>query len=103
MYILVLDSIPNNFVPVICAHSSLSAHLKWNNNNKKYNEWLKDSYKKCVVSVNQKEFDKAKTFDDVIVQTEAGLGGIEVAIVLCPRDKENYHKAVNFYKLWQSK
>lgn len=109
LYILVLDDVPDNFVPVITAHASLIAHLKWDTKeeaypskpNFDYQKWLETSFRKCVVSVNQKEFSKAKTFENVEIITESALEGREVALVLCPR--EEFPKAVKFYKLWKPK
>lgn len=99
MYILILDDVPDNFAPVVAAHASLIGHLNWYNVRESYDEWLATSFRKCVVKVNQKEFDKAKKFNDSFVSTEAGLDGGEVAIVLCPR--EDYPKPVKFYRLWK--
>src|SRR5687767_4219927 len=102
LYILVLDDVPDNFVPVVCAHSSLMAHLEWHDKGiEGYDDWLKNYFKKCVVSVNQKEFERAKTFENVKLVHEKGLDNREVALVLCPR--KEYDKAVRFYKLWKPK
>lgn len=100
MYICILDTVPDNFVPVIAAHASLALYLKFGNLSL-MDEWLATSFKKCVVSVNQKEFDAAKNFEHNVVLTESALGGSEVCVALTPR--KEWPKAVKFYKLWKPK
>lgn len=106
LYILVKDSVPDKFVPVICAHASLMAHLRWDpsiasGHNLDYTHWLQKSFKKVVCKVSDKEFEHASTFDPQFVVTESALQNQEVARVLCPR--EEWPKALKFYKLWEPK
>ena len=100
MYILVLDNVPDEFVPVITAHASLACYLR-NSDNPHMIDWLENSFKKCIVKVNQKEFNKAKEFEGCTVMTESALDGQEVAIALTPRPHEDWPKPVRFYKLWK--
>ncbi len=57
MYIAVLDEFPDYMTPTLVAHSVLGAHLAFEYI-PIYQEWLRTSFKKCVVRVNQKEFNK---------------------------------------------
>lgn len=65
MYIAVLNEVPDHMVPVVVAHAVLGAHLDFSRNfliglptYELYEEWLIKSFKKCVVKVNRREFDK---------------------------------------------
>lgn len=64
MYIAVLDAFPDYMTPTLVAHSVLAAHLKFERI-PSYQKWLNESFKKCVVRVNQKEFDKIAALPDV--------------------------------------
>lgn len=96
-YIFVLDDVPPEMVPVICAHASLIAHIEWYEDNSYYREWFFDYFKKCVCKVNKKEFEKIRLLEYNKVITESKLDR-EVAIVLCPRPV--YTKVVTYAKLW---
>ena len=62
LYICVLDSFPDYMTPTLVAHAVLRHHLnmefKFPDDRVRYDNWLKHSFKKCVVRVNRKEFDK---------------------------------------------
>lgn len=60
MYIAVLDQFPDFMVPTLVAHSVLAAHFTFEDN-LVYSDWLRNSFKKVVVKVNQKEFDKIQS------------------------------------------
>ena len=60
MYIAVLDEFPDFMTPTLVAHSVLSAHLKFEDN-ENYKKWLNESFRKCVVRVSQKEFVKLES------------------------------------------
>lgn len=100
MYILVRESVDQNKAIVSVAHASLACHLKFSED-EEYQEWLNNSFKKVVCLVNDKEFEKAKTFDDNIVVTESTLGNEEMCIVFKPRSK--WPKPFKFYKLYSVK
>ena len=57
LYIAVLDEFPDYMTPTLVAHAVLAAHLKFQDDTV-YQRWLVETHKKCVVRVNQKEFDK---------------------------------------------
>jgi hypothetical protein len=98
MYILIKDDVPDNFVPVIAAHTALGTYLVF-----EYDidmvVWKKFSFKKVVCTVNQKEFDNIKKSEyKHKVFTESALGGREVAIGVFPTEDV---KPFKFFKLWK--
>ena len=62
LYIAVLDEVPDFMVPTLVAHSMLGSHLEWVrphlSDPSVYDQWLYESFRKCVVRVNRKEFEK---------------------------------------------
>jgi len=60
LYIAVLDEMPDFMVPTLVAHAVLAAHLQFvqDADAESYKNWLEHSFRKVVVKVNQKEFDK---------------------------------------------
>ena len=109
MYIAVLDEFPDYMTPTLVAHSVLAAHVQFINANKLDNErcnlyidWLFNSFKKCVVRVNQKEFDKIAELDDVYLGHEnKTLDGKKSCAVVCPR--QDVPNVLKFAKLWKPK
>ena len=103
MYVAVLDEFPDFMVPTLVAHSVLSAHIKFQDNDN-YNQWLKNSFKKCVVRVNQKEFDKISQLENVHLGHEVHtLDGKPSCVVVCPMQNDDNPKALKFAKLWKPK
>ncbi len=98
MYILIKDDVPDGFAVLAAAHASLAAYLKFKDTPEVI-EWLSGSFYKVICKVNAKEFEKAKTFDDLVVLTESALDDQEVAIAFKPR--EDWPKPFRFYKLWK--
>lgn len=111
LYIAVLDEVPDFIVPTLVAHTMLGAHLEYTreyaaNSNKgvnpyvNYCDWLADSFKKCVVRVNKKEFDKIAAIPYTYLGHEnTTLGGMKSCAVPIPtRDLPNVLK---FAKLWK--
>lgn len=108
MYIAVLDEFPDYMVPTLVAHSVLAAHeyFEYTKGHTKaslnYREWFRDSFKKCVVRVNQKEFDKIAALPDVHLGHENNtLEGKKACAVVCPR--EETPNVLKFAKLWKPK
>ena len=99
MYIAVLDEFPDYMTPTLVAHAVLNAHLKfWGDYF--YDKWLHESFKKCVVRVNQKEFDRIAELDNVVLQHEkTTLGGLTACAVVCPRPENP--NVLRFAKLWK--
>lgn len=100
LYIAVLDEFPDYMTPTLVAHSVLSAHLKFQDN-PTYQKWLTESFKKCVLRVNQKEFDKISTLPDVHLGHENNtLGAKKSCAVICPMEGE-YPNVLKFARLWK--
>lgn len=101
MYIAVLDKFPDFMTPTLVAHSVLGAHLEFEHD-ESYKNWLQNHFKKCVVRVNKKEFNKIKTLDKVYLGHKNNtLGGIKTCAVVCPR--QDNPNVLKFAKLWEPK
>lgn len=98
MYILLKDDLPEGFAALAAAHASLAGYLKFQED-ENTQQWVKSTFYKVICKVNEKEFEKAKTFDDCIVLTESALDNKEVAIAFKPR--EEWPKAFKFYRLYK--
>lgn len=112
MYIAVLDEFPDFMVPTLVAHSVLNAHIKFSDFAQSgddvetiyplYAEWFHNSFKKVVVRVNQKEFDKIAKLDDVHLGHEnSTLGAKKACAIVCPRYE--IPNVLKFAKLWKPK
>ena len=112
LYIAVLDEFPDYMVPTLDAHAVLGAHIKFSERYISpeyqafeyplYHEWLNNSFKKCVLRVNQKEFDKIAALPDVYLGHEnTTLDGRKSCAVVCPR--EETPNVLKFAKLWKPK
>jgi len=104
MYIAVLDGVPDHMVPVLVAHAVLGAHMAFEDKYL-YTQWLKHSFKKVVVRVNQKEFDKITKLDtDVYLAHEnTTLGGAKSCAVVLPQERPEVFNVLHFAKLWSPK
>jgi len=101
MYILVKGEIDLGHAMLACAHGTLMCYLKF-----KDREIMSDyinpnlpNFKKCICKVNEKEFEKAKTYEDYVVVTESALNGAETALVFCPR--QEWSKFFSFLRLYK--
>jgi len=98
MYILIKDDVPDGFAILAAAHASLAAYLKFKADaDMQY--WVSGTFYKVVCKVNDKEFQRAKTFEDHVVLTESALDHKEVAIAFKPRAE--WPKPFSFYKLYR--
>lgn len=113
MYIAVLDEFPDYMTPTLVAHTVLGAHCefaKFIRSNDildrmyvypNYITWFETSFKKCVVRVNQKEFDKIVSLPNVYVGHEKNtLDGKPSCVVVCPMPNEELPNVLKFAKLW---
>lgn len=99
LYIAVLDQFPDYMVPTLVAHSVLAAHEKFKED-ESYKIWYKDSFKKCVVRVNAKEFEKISNLPKVHLGYEKNtLNGINSCAVVCPYEN-NLPNVLKYAKLW---
>lgn len=118
LYIAVLDEVPDFIVPTIVAHSMLGAHLtameyisgrtnapyedvdKFIN----YTKWLSHSFKKCVVSVNKKEFEKISELKYTYLGHEnKTLNGVKCCAIPFPVPDNELPNVLKFAKLWKPK
>lgn len=104
LYIAVLDEVPDFMVPTLVAHSMLGAHLSFEHD-LVYDSWLKNSFKKCVLRVNQKEFIKIKGLGAVYLGHEnTTLNGEKSCAVVRPYfDSKDIPNVLKFAKLWSPK
>lgn len=102
MYIAVLDEFPDFMVPTLVAHAILAAHLQFQDDIV-YQDWLMNSFRKVVLRVNQKEFDKIAALDRVYLGHEnKTLDGKKSCAVVCPLDSD-VPNVLKFAKLWKIK
>lgn len=85
MYIAIRESIPVGFAINSASHASLIAYLKWNMDDRDFQDWMLYSFKKVTCKVTDEEFAQLKQLDKNVVVTESALDGAEVAVVLAPR------------------
>lgn len=104
LYIVVLDEVPDHMVPVLVAHTVLGAHLHCFSDlayETTYRKWLRESFRKCVLRVNRKEFNK-------IAELRYVFGGYENSVldgqVSCLVVYPTYGEVPNvlkFAKMWK--
>jgi hypothetical protein len=103
LYIAVLDEFPDYMTPTLVAHGMLGAHLAFKDNTI-YNQWLSDSFKKCVIRVNQKEFDKIALIPHTYLGHENNtLDGRKSCAIPLPCLNEFTPNVLKFAKLWKPK
>lgn len=115
LYIAVLDEVPDFIVPTLVAHTVLNAHFSFSaqfagveyssdeiNMYNTYFEWLDTSFKKCVIRVNQKEFDKISAIPYTYLGHEnKTLGGKKTCAIVPPM--KEYPNVLKYAKLWAPK
>lgn len=115
LYIAVLDDVPDFMVPTLVAHSVLGAHLKFSEKYispeytdweyPEYMDWLENSFKKCVVRVNQKEFDKISALPNCHLGHENTTldGRKSCAIPLPYYSQDDIPNVLKYAKMWKPK
>lgn len=98
MYILIREGIPAGFAILGAAHASLACFLKYKAH-EETGEWVSGPFHKAVCRVDDREFERAKAFEDHVVITESALEGEEVAIAFRPRTE--WPKFFRFLKLYK--
>ena len=105
MYILVREAVKEKdegHAVLSVAHAVAAACLRWAHEDS-YKKWHKESFRKVLCLVSDKEFEKAKTYFaeqfDGIVMTESALDNEEISIVFSP--KEEWPKFFKFLRLWK--
>lgn len=102
MYIAVLDEVGDFMVPTLVAHSVLAGHLYFEED-PDYEEWIKYSFRKVVVRVNRKEFEKIRTTLSCWEGHESTtLHGEPSCLVVKPVELD-IPNVLKFAKLWAPK
>lgn len=98
MYILIKDDVDVGHAINSTAHASLIGYLKWKDT-EEVKEWLKDSFRKVTCKVTEKEFEKAKKYENYEIVTELAFNKKEVGLVFKPRKEwPNFFKFLKLYK-----
>ena len=108
MYIAVLDEFPDFMMPTLVAHAVLShwLHVDRDISYGAYknlcNNWRINSFKKVVLRVSQKEFDKIALLDNVTLQHENNtLNAKKSCAVIVVGDE--VPNVLKFAKMWKPK
>lgn len=101
LYIAIRDEVPDYIVPTLVAHTILNADEEFGFD-PLWEGWRSQSFKKCVVRVNQKEWDKIVSLPRVYQGYEKHTlnGEMSCAIVL-PCENEHLPSVLKFAKLWK--
>lgn len=99
MYICVIDAFPDYMTPTLVGHAVLRHHLEYSENDE-YNDWLNNSFRKCVVKVNKKEFDKIKLLPNTCESFENNTLNGDVSCITVIADTSEYN-VLKFAKLWK--
>jgi len=103
MYIAVLDEVPDFMVPTLVAHSVLGAHLAFTHS-EAYDDWLSTSFKKVVLRVGRKEFDKIASRHYCYKGHEnTTLNGEKSCLVVVPMEPYEVPPVLSFAKMWAPK
>lgn len=104
LYICILDEFPDYMTPTLVGHAVLRHHLnmefKFPADRDRYENWLKNSFKKCVVRVNRKEFDKIMMIEGCVESWENNTLCGEVSCLTVVANTEE-HNVLKFAKLWK--
>lgn len=102
LYIAVLDAVPDFITPTLVVHAVLGAHLHFSGKNAHYDDWVTNSFKKCVVRVNEREFEKIKKLDNVYLAHEnKTLDGQKSCAIYAPVPNSDLPNVLKFAKLWK--
>jgi hypothetical protein len=114
LYIAVHEDVPDFMVPTLVAHSVLGAHMRFdrrvefngefNTLRSQYIDWFMNSFKKCVVRVNEKEFQKISNIRGTYLGHEnTTLGGRKSCAIPVPCENDQLPNVLKFAKLWKPK
>lgn len=112
LYICVREDVLDYITPTLVAHATLRHHRHWHDlvihEDKQYKDWLHNSFKKCVVRVNLKEFEKIRKLRETHQMhiTESWenktLNG-EVSCLTVVAEDDSIPNVLKFAKLWKPK
>lgn len=108
MYIAVLDEVPDYMVPTLVAHTILNAHTYFlgfhpeSSEFEIYCDWWENSYRKVVLKVNRKEYEKIKQIGHYWEGHEnTTLGGRSSCIIPLPVESDSVPNVLKFAKMWK--
>ena len=99
MYIAVLDEVPAFIVPTLVAHTVINAHRHFIGD-PVYDDWLENSYRKVVVKVSRKEFEKIKLLNCFLGHENKTLNGEKSCAVVLPVCTDAIPNVLKYAKLW---
>lgn len=103
MYIAVLDEAPDYMVPTLVAHSILNAHTAFSNS-PVYGDWFHNSFRKVVLRVNRREYDKIQdTLNHWEGHENTICEGKGSCLVVLPVESDAVPNVLKFAKLWAPK
>lgn len=100
LYICVLDEFPDYMTPTLVAHAVLRHHENNFMFDDRYECWLEHSFKKCVVRVNRKEFEKIRKLSGVVESWENNTLGGDVSCLTIIASTNEY-SVLKWAKLWK--
>lgn len=100
MYIAVLDEFPDYMTPTLVAHAVLSYSLEFSELDI-YKRWLAESFKKVVVRVNRKEFDKISLMNNVYLSHETSTLNGKKSCAVCISSGDDIPNVLRYAKLWK--
>lgn len=100
MYILILDWVDLGHAINSAAHGGLMGYLEWQQD-PIMEIWLNNSFRKVTCKVTQKEFEKAKKYDNYLIITELSFDGKEVGLVF--KSRYEWPKFFKYLKLYKEK
>lgn len=106
MYICVREDFPDYMTPTLVAHAVLRHHLNHESLPdiylRYYLDWLDNSFKKCVVRMNAKEFAKVRELEGIVESWENNtLNGEVSCVTIIPLS--TIPNVLKFAKLWKPK
>lgn len=109
MYIAVHEDVDDFMVPALVAHAVLGKHLSivkkttTKLHDLEYFEWLDSSFKKVVVRVNQREFDKIASLYNVYSAYEKTQMQGKTSCLVWVYSEGGIPNVLKFAKLWKPK
>ena len=100
MYILIKEWVDTGHAVNTAAHAGAMIHKRgWSDDDQVMKEWYDNSFRKVTCKVTDKEFEKAKEYEDWFTVEEMAFDNKEVALVFKPR--KEWPKFFNFLRLWK--
>jgi len=101
LYIAVLDEFPDYMTPPLVAHATLRHHLHFSGN-KEWNDYILMSFKKVVVRVNQKEYNKILSSCPYTIETceNNTLNGKQACITWLYNGVGDIPNVIKYAKCW---